>query len=287
MNSSPIDAILGCSPLTMSVQSVPRKVKSVFARNDLPHSFFHPDMSSSGQINWNELVDTSQGLNPSMLQQPFNQLPQSPATPEQSSQNGSSFYSPNGSDVSQSSVHTNSSLPSFATSPTPIPEESSICLQRQTREEEDKEDKNVPHMATLHLDDQGDTPPKIDLLQAIIFPSSAAATPVTAQQQNSETKHSISKVVISRLGEIDGPAYCACAGNSQRIRHLCPFPGCNKHFSTGGHARRHSRIHGSSRPFQCPYSDCDATFTRRDNCSQHQKGRHGGQLIAQPRSRAK
>jgi len=28
-----------------------------------------------------------------------------------------------------------------------------------------------------------------------------------------------------------------------QLRHVCPHTGCEKHFSTSGHARRHSRIH--------------------------------------------
>jgi len=65
-----------------------------------------------------------------------------------------------------------------------------------------------------------------------------------------------------------------------QLRHVCPHTGCEKHFSTSGHARRHSRIHDPLRPFRCPHKGCYSTFTRRDNCTQHQKARHETVLVA-------
>jgi uncharacterized Zn-finger protein len=64
------------------------------------------------------------------------------------------------------------------------------------------------------------------------------------------------------------------SGQTSQVRHLCPHPGCEKHFSTSGHARRHSRIHGNIRPFTCPQPGCLATFTRNDNLQQHRRNRH-------------
>lgn len=61
-------------------------------------------------------------------------------------------------------------------------------------------------------------------------------------------------------------------GRGGETRHLCPQAGCSKTFSTSGHARRHSRIHSSLRPFQC--SSCSSTFSRRDNCVSHERSRH-------------
>jgi hypothetical protein len=58
-------------------------------------------------------------------------------------------------------------------------------------------------------------------------------------------------------------------------RFPCPTGDCAKDFSTSGHARRHSRLHEESRPFSCPHKGCKATFTRRDNCMQHQKCQYG------------
>lgn len=69
-------------------------------------------------------------------------------------------------------------------------------------------------------------------------------------------------------------------GEPCETRHTCPHTGCDKHFSTSGHARRHSRIHAALPSYECPHGDCEATFTRRDNCMQHQRARHTCQLVA-------
>lgn len=87
----------------------------------------------------------------------------------------------------------------------------------------------------------------------------------------------INKLVVSKgikmQGDSDGD-------EDHEVRHVCPVEGCDKHFSTSGHARRHSRIHAALRPFECPHEACGATFTRRDNCTQHQRARHNSQLVA-------
>lgn len=87
----------------------------------------------------------------------------------------------------------------------------------------------------------------------------------------------ISKLVVSKGTKSQGDSD---ADEDQEVRHVCPVAGCNKHFSTSGHARRHSRIHAALRPFECPHDGCGATFTRRDNCTQHQRARHNCQLVA-------
>lgn len=63
-----------------------------------------------------------------------------------------------------------------------------------------------------------------------------------------------------------------CEGG--KMRYSCPLAGCERHFSTNRHARRHSRIHLDLKPFECPHGGCGATFTRRDNCTQHQRVLH-------------
>ncbi|KDN36783.1 hypothetical protein K437DRAFT_229541 [Tilletiaria anomala UBC 951] len=54
-------------------------------------------------------------------------------------------------------------------------------------------------------------------------------------------------------------------------RYPCGHPGCNKTFSTSGHAARHSRIHAGSRPYMCTFPNCKARFSRQDNSLQHYK----------------
>lgn len=52
-------------------------------------------------------------------------------------------------------------------------------------------------------------------------------------------------------------------------RYPCPFPGCDKTFSTSGHSSRHSRIHTGEKPYRCSYPGCNAQFSRYDNSLQH------------------
>ena len=90
----------------------------------------------------------------------------------------------------------------------------------------------------------------------------------------------IGKVVVSPAAGAGTDVVDLHTGRVRRLRYMCPHMGCGKHFSTCGHARRHSRTHDCLRPFQCPHEGCRATFTRRDNCTQHQKIRHKFQLKA-------
>ncbi|KAI0391610.1 hypothetical protein F5Y17DRAFT_439783 [Xylariaceae sp. FL0594] len=45
--------------------------------------------------------------------------------------------------------------------------------------------------------------------------------------------------------------------------------GCEKTFTTSGHASRHSKIHTSEKGVQCTYPGCPKKFTRADNMKQH------------------
>jgi hypothetical protein len=57
-------------------------------------------------------------------------------------------------------------------------------------------------------------------------------------------------------------------------QYQCQTRGCQKSFTTSGHAARHSRIH-TNYTVGCPIEGCFSTFTRADNCRQHQKIIHG------------
>ncbi|KAK4158193.1 transcriptional regulator NRG1 [Chaetomidium leptoderma] len=45
--------------------------------------------------------------------------------------------------------------------------------------------------------------------------------------------------------------------------------GCDKTFTTSGHASRHSKIHTAEKAVPCSFKDCTKKFTRADNMKQH------------------
>ncbi|KAI1268809.1 hypothetical protein F5Y18DRAFT_168248 [Xylariaceae sp. FL1019] len=45
--------------------------------------------------------------------------------------------------------------------------------------------------------------------------------------------------------------------------------GCEKTFTTSGHASRHSKIHTAEKAVQCTFAGCHKKFTRADNMKQH------------------
>ncbi|KAJ9157634.1 C2H2 transcription factor [Pleurostoma richardsiae] len=55
-------------------------------------------------------------------------------------------------------------------------------------------------------------------------------------------------------------------------RYPCRFRdshGCEKTFTTSGHASRHSKIHTAEKAVQCTFPGCAKKFTRADNMKQH------------------
>ncbi|KAL5346621.1 transcriptional repressor [Pseudogymnoascus australis] len=50
--------------------------------------------------------------------------------------------------------------------------------------------------------------------------------------------------------------------------------GCEKTFTTSGHASRHSKIHIPGKGFECTFGGCPKKFTRVDNMKQHLKDSH-------------
>lgn len=55
-------------------------------------------------------------------------------------------------------------------------------------------------------------------------------------------------------------------------RYPCRFRdshGCDKTFTTSGHASRHSKIHTAEKAVQCTFAGCQKKFTRADNMKQH------------------
>lgn len=65
----------------------------------------------------------------------------------------------------------------------------------------------------------------------------------------------------------DGGSGAITVGGKKR--YPCQHPGCDKTFSTSGHAARHNRIHTGQKPYRCTFPGCKARFSRQDNSLQH------------------
>ncbi|KAK0389150.1 hypothetical protein NLU13_2725 [Sarocladium strictum] len=54
----------------------------------------------------------------------------------------------------------------------------------------------------------------------------------------------------------------------------CTWPGCPKTFNRPARLRDHLNSHTNSRPFKCPYPDCDKDYIEDKHLKQHIKGTH-------------
>lgn len=62
------------------------------------------------------------------------------------------------------------------------------------------------------------------------------------------------------------------SGSSSGKRYPCRYKdshGCDKSFTTSGHASRHSKIHTAEKAVHCSFQGCQKKFTRADNMKQH------------------
>lgn len=59
--------------------------------------------------------------------------------------------------------------------------------------------------------------------------------------------------------------------------------GCEKTFTTSGHASRHSKIHTAEKAVQCTYLGCSKKFTRADNMKQHLETHYKDKSRSAPR----
>jgi hypothetical protein len=241
-------------------------------------------MSSTGQSSWNLNTTTlsPQGLDPSMLPQSPYWIQRDRAHFCHSNQDVTSPHKSASDEISSQPILSfkslgllQGSLPSTEYNVSPR-----IRMERQYEDDAVNSGQNdrIAHNAKhRRMGKKGGSQRHVNQKEssyATISRNSAAATAASSSAMNK----TISKIVVDKLGTIDGGALSAELGGGIETRHLCPHPGCDKHFSTSGHARRHSRNHAGVRPFACPHLGCEAAFTRRDNRSQHQKSRHRSQL---------
>jgi hypothetical protein len=252
-------------------------------RNASPQQFIDSKpCTDERRPDWSQFNDVALSpprfVEPPMLQQSSQHWMQRDRVHSRQSSRGiQSPNTPSSGDVSRPFSLTNSSGPSLDSSTSP--EDDFFPSSMLVRSFDDMADDSGQEDGTAH------TANKRRSASGICVKDTSRKTPSYATLRRAASgdpaaKKNISKVVAKKYYNVDGAARSANDAVAKKTRHLCPIAGCDKHFSTSGHARRHSRIHASLRPFECPHIDCDATFTRRDNCSQHQKSRHRSQLTA-------
>jgi hypothetical protein len=106
----------------------------------------------------------------------------------------------------------------------------------------------------------------------IFSAADAPLRPKQLSQSRTSSKRSISEQSCDNEDEEYGGDMRSNDGLGKR--YSCLFDGCEKSFTTSGHARRHGRCHSNRKVFICPHQGCNSAFTRRDNCRQHQRVRH-------------
>ena len=70
----------------------------------------------------------------------------------------------------------------------------------------------------------------------------------------------------------DSNSPAPASGERSGKRYPCRYRdshGCEKTFTTSGHASRHSKIHTAEKAVQCVFQGCPKKFTRADNMKQH------------------
>lgn len=89
----------------------------------------------------------------------------------------------------------------------------------------------------------------------------------------SSQRPSIADSRSSSFGDYeDERASSSSAAFGSNKRYPCRFKdshGCEKTFTTSGHASRHSKIHTAEKAVQCQFPGCQKKFTRADNMKQH------------------
>jgi uncharacterized Zn-finger protein len=96
---------------------------------------------------------------------------------------------------------------------------------------------------------------------------------VTTYSTGSKRPHSFSE---SRSSSYDDEAVSPTGTNPGSERSAKRYPcryrdthGCEKTFTTSGHASRHSKIHTAEKAVPCTHPGCSKKFTRADNMKQH------------------
>ncbi|KID68013.1 Zinc finger, C2H2-type/integrase, DNA-binding protein, partial [Metarhizium hybridum] len=82
----------------------------------------------------------------------------------------------------------------------------------------------------------------------------------------------------SSMADAESPATVATTPRAKFPSDLktlaCTWPGCTKAFNRPARLRDHLNSHTNSRPFKCPYDDCDKDYIEDKHLKQHIKAAH-------------
>ncbi|KAK8050410.1 hypothetical protein PG994_012140 [Apiospora phragmitis] len=138
--------------------------------------------------------------------------------------------------------------------------------------------------------DASPLPPTPELLRSNSYDSNNSCDPVSPMTPAiyDFTVHGPYDDYASEMPPTKRPAYLdtsrsnsyveddSSAGSAVQDRPAKRYPcryrdshGCEKTFTTSGHASRHSKIHTAEKAVHCTYPGCHKKFTRADNMKQH------------------
>ena len=109
------------------------------------------------------------------------------------------------------------------------------------------------------------------------FPDSATFKRPISRERNNSTRSDSYEDDSSSNPSAASERSCSAGtstgtGTGTGKRYPCRYHeshGCEKTFTTSGHASRHSKIHTAEKAVHCTYAGCQKKFTRADNMKQH------------------
>uniref|UniRef100_A0A0R3RL91 C2H2-type domain-containing protein n=1 Tax=Elaeophora elaphi TaxID=1147741 RepID=A0A0R3RL91_9BILA len=57
--------------------------------------------------------------------------------------------------------------------------------------------------------------------------------------------------------------------STEKRRHRCPYPTCNKFYTKNSHLKTHMRMHTGEKPYACKWNGCQWRFARSDELTRH------------------
>jgi hypothetical protein len=115
------------------------------------------------------------------------------------------------------------------------------------------------------------TPTAYDYTRSHTYASSQSAYDDYASEQVHRKRPSYPETLRSGSYEDESSSSAQMPERSGK-RYPCRYRdshGCEKTFTTSGHASRHSKIHTAEKAVQCTFHGCQKKFTRADNMKQH------------------